>query len=67
MALSIGGFHLWTDQMIPGPVSCRCPEPRVGLMETLPRWHTTKYNLCDTEVEIAVTLSSHVRLLFVFI
>ena len=19
--------HLWTDQRIPGPVSCRCPEP----------------------------------------
>ncbi len=36
-------------------------------METPPRWHTTKYNLLDTEVEIAVTLSSHVRLLFVFI
>ncbi len=23
------------------PVSCRCPEPRVGLLETPPRWHAT--------------------------
>ncbi len=24
----LGLVHLWTDQRIPGPVSCRCPEPR---------------------------------------
>ncbi len=33
--------HLWTDQRIPDPVSCRCPEPRVGLLETPPRWQAT--------------------------
>ncbi len=26
---------------IPDPLSCRCPEPRVGLLETPPRWHAT--------------------------
>ncbi len=31
---------LWTDQRIPGPVSCRCPG---GLLETPPRWHATIY------------------------
>ena len=30
-------------QRIPDPVSCRCPEPRVGLLETQPRWHATVY------------------------
>ena len=30
----VGLVHLWTDQRIPGPVSCCCPEPRVGLLET---------------------------------
>ena len=39
----IGLVHLWTDQRIPEPMSCRCPEPRVGLLETLPRWHVTIY------------------------
>ena len=31
-------IHLWTDQRIPGPVSCRCPN---GLLETPPRWQAT--------------------------
>ncbi len=31
------------DQRIPDPMSCRCPEPRVGLLETPPRWHATIY------------------------
>ncbi len=35
-----------TDQRVPGPVSCRCPEPRVGLLETLPRWQATIYSNC---------------------
>ena len=30
--------HLWTDQMSPGPVSCRCPG---GSLETPPRCHAT--------------------------
>ncbi len=30
----------WTDQRIPGPVSCRCPG---GSLETPPRWHATIY------------------------
>ena len=34
--------HLWTDQRIPGPVSCRCPG---GLLETPPRWHATRHNV----------------------
>ncbi len=34
--------HLWTDQRIPGPVSCRCPS---GSLETPPRWHATIYYL----------------------
>ncbi len=40
----LGGYlacllvHLWTDQRIPGPVSCRCPS---GLLETPSRWHAT--------------------------
>ena len=33
------------------PVSCRCPEPRVGLLETPPRWHATiSFNLACLEV-----------------
>ncbi len=36
-------YHLWTDLRIPDPVSCRCTEPRVGLLETPPRWHATIY------------------------
>ncbi len=36
----VGLVHLWTDQRIPGPVSCRCPS---GLLETPPRWHATIY------------------------
>ena len=32
------GGYLWTDQRIPGPVSCRCPG---GSLETPPRWHAT--------------------------
>ncbi len=36
---------MWTDQRIPDPVSCRCPEPRMGLLETPPRWHATVYTL----------------------
>ncbi len=32
--------HLWTDQRIPGPMSCRCPS---GSLETPPRWHATIY------------------------
>ncbi len=28
---------------IPDPVYCPCPEPRVGLLETPPRWHATVY------------------------
>ncbi len=31
---------------IPDPMSCRCPEPRVGLLETPPRWHMTIYMAC---------------------
>ncbi len=27
----------------PWPLSCRCPEPRVGLLETPPCWHATIY------------------------
>ncbi len=38
--LSVGLVHLWTDQRIPGPVSCRCLS---GSLETLPRWHATVY------------------------
>ena len=38
----VGLVHLWTDQRIPGPVSCRCPG---GLLETLPRWHVTIYTV----------------------
>ncbi len=34
----VGLVHLWTDQRIPGPMSCRCLS---GLLETLPRWHAT--------------------------
>ncbi len=34
----LGLVHLWTDQRIPGPVSCRCPN---GSLETPPRWHAT--------------------------
>ncbi len=37
---SVRFVHLWTDQRIPGPVSCRCPS---GLLETPPRWHATIY------------------------
>ena len=33
--------HLWTDQRIPSPVSCRCPG---GSLETPPRWHATMYS-----------------------
>ncbi len=40
----IGLVDLWTDQRIPDPVSCRCPEPTVGLLETPPRWHATICN-----------------------
>ena len=29
---------------IPDPVSCRCPEPRLGLLETPPRWHVTIFS-----------------------
>ena len=36
----LGLVHLWTDQRIPGPVSCRCPG---GSLETLPRWYATIY------------------------
>ncbi len=39
--LPLGLVHLWTDQRTPDPVSCRCPEPRVGLLETPPCWHAT--------------------------
>ncbi len=34
----VGLVHLWTDQRIPGPVSCHC---RGGSLETPPRWHAT--------------------------
>ena len=48
----LGGYLLWMDQRIPGPVSCRCPS---GSLETPPRWHATisciNYNyrvvICD--------------------
>ncbi len=30
-----------TDQRIPDPASCRCPEPRVGLLEIPSRWQAT--------------------------
>ena len=40
----IGLVDLWTDQRIPDPVSCQCPEPRVGLLETPHRWHATICN-----------------------
>ncbi len=36
----LGLVHLWTDQRIPGPVSCCCPS---GLLETPSRWHGTVY------------------------
>ena len=29
-------------------MSCCCPEPRVGLLETPPRWHTTIYMSCES-------------------
>ena len=29
-----------------GPHTCRCPEPRVGLLETPPGWHATIYFFC---------------------
>ncbi len=41
--LYIGLVHLWTDQRIPGPVSCRCPG---GSLDTPPRWHVT-ISLCE--------------------
>ncbi len=40
MGTFISLSFLWTDQMIPGPVSCRCPS---GSLETPPRWHATIY------------------------
>ena len=30
---------------IPDPGSCRCPEPRVDLLETPPPWHETTYTM----------------------
>ena len=38
--LLVGLVHLWMDQRIPGPVSCRC---RGGSLETPPCWHATIY------------------------
>ena len=37
------GSFLFKNFCIPDPVSCRCPEPRVGLLATPPRWHATIY------------------------
>ncbi len=50
----VGLVHLWTDQRIPGPVSCRCPG---GSLETPPRWHVTIYKC---EFKHQVTLCSFV-------
>ena len=47
-AIQTCGFFLCVYR-IPGPVSCRCPEPRAGLLETPPRWHATIY--CRVPVE----------------
>ncbi len=38
LSRSVGLVHLWTDQRIPGHVSCRCPSDS---LETPPCWHTT--------------------------
>ncbi len=35
-------LYLWTDQRIPGPVSCLCTS---GSLETPPRWHATVYTI----------------------
>ena len=40
----VGLVHLWTDQRIPGPMSCRCPS---GSLEDPPRWHATIYLLFE--------------------
>ena len=45
-------INVWTDQRIPDPVSCRCPEPRLGLLETLPRWHTTRHFRNDLQTPL---------------
>ncbi len=36
-SLLVGLVHLWTDQRIPGPVSCRCPGRFVGDHASLAR------------------------------
>ena len=50
----VGLVHLWTDQRIPGPVSCCCPS---GSMETPPRWHVTIYWLSSRRMTYIVYMS----------
>ncbi len=38
------GSPCLSKKRIPGPMSCHCPEPRVGLLETAPRWHATIFS-----------------------
>ncbi len=55
----VGLVHLWTDQRIPGPVSCRCPG---GLWETPPRWHATiVMYLADIAIHTTLQASNYLR------
>ena len=64
LACIILRVHLWKNQRIPGPVSCRCPG---GSLETPLRWHATIYCLKPVHRKnkcFKVNTKMHVMFLF---